>query len=70
MIGHLCLYQPCCFYMQLSLPEIGRALDFFKPNALFFLWLHWVLAHGISNYSISGSGFGHALRAQSSPLHH
>ena len=40
MIGHLCLYQPCCFYMQLSLPEIGRALDFFKPNAhppLFFL---------------------------------
>ena len=38
MIGLLCLYQPCCFYMQLSLAERGRALDFFRPNALCFLF--------------------------------
>ena len=60
MIGLLCLYQPCCFPMQLNLPEMGRALDFFRPNVLFFFfffWLHQVLAHGVFNYSISGSGF-------------
>lgn len=49
MIGLLCLYQPCCFYMQLSLPEIGRAPDFFRPSALFFVFL---AALGLSTWDL------------------
>lgn len=37
----LCLYQPCYFYMQLSLPELEKAPDSFSPSVLkYYVYAH------------------------------